>query len=280
MDIESIAQQSANRPADPPRVEVQRAAPRPTPATFSHWPGLPPTPRVPLTTLGPHPCPYLPGREARDRAFLADRLPPRVYHDLMDRGFRRSGGVIYQPVCRGCRACTPVRVRVADFSPSKSLRRCLKRNADLTVNLGPLSATDEKFDLYRRYQTSRHGDGGGQLDWASFADFLYDSPVNSVEFAYRDGGGRLLGVGICDVCDESLSSVYFYYDPAEMRRGLGTFGVLKEIEFCRSRAIPHYYLGFWVAGCGAMAYKTNFRPYELLGGDGVWREPPPTMPPE
>jgi len=34
---------------------------------------------------------------------------------------------------------------------------------------------------------------------------------------------------------------------------------------------PHYDLGYWVTGCGTMQYKSNFRPFELLGTDGVWR---------
>ncbi len=241
------------------------------PPTFSHWPACPPPVRIPLTQLGGHPCPYLPGREACDRAFLADTLPPRLYHGLMDRGFRRSGKVIYQPTCRGCRACVPVRVRVDDFVPNKSHRRCLKRNADLSISETSLLPDEEKFELYQRYQRGRHGDTG-HLDWQSFVDFLYDSPIDTREFCYRDADGRLVAVGICDVCSASVSSVYFYYDPAELRRGLGTFGVLQEIEYCRREGIGYYYLGFWIEGCRAMAYKVNFRPYETLGYDGVWRD--------
>ena len=37
--------------------------------------------------------------------------------------------------------------------------------------------------------------------------------------------------------------MYFYFDPAESRRGLGTFGVLCEIEAAARLGIPHYYLG-------------------------------------
>ena len=240
------------------------------PPTFSHWPACPPPVRIPLTQLGGHPCPYLPDREAADRAFLADALPPGLYHALMNRGFRRSGNVVYQPVCRACRSCVPIRVRAADFAPSRSHRRCLQRNADVTITESPLEPDEENFDLYCRYQRGRHG-ATGHLDWHSFVDFLYDSPVDTRAFNYRDAAGRLLAVGICDVWDASLSSVYFFYDPAEPRRGLGTFGALREIEECRRRGIPHYYLGFWVSGCAAMAYKANFRPFETLGGDGVWR---------
>ncbi len=92
-----------------------------------------------------------------------------------------------------------------------------------------------------------------------------------MEICYRDAAGSLLGVGICDVCAESLSSVYFYFDPDEARRSLGTFSAMWEIEWARRNSIPHYYLGYWVKACGAMEYKANFKPFELLGTDGVWR---------
>ena len=244
-----------------------------SPQTHSDWPACPPPARlrVPLTQLGPHDCPYLPGRVARDRAFLTADLAPGAYHGLMDAGFRRSGGVVYQPTCRGCRACRPVRVGTGDFEMTKRLRRCRNRNADLSVTAGDLEPTREKFELYRRYQAVRHGEHD-RLDWPSFVDFLYDSPVETVEFQHRDPAGRLLAVGICDACPRSLSSVYFYYDPLETRRGLGTFGVIEEIAWCRANGVPWYYLGFWVAGCAAMAYKATFRPCQILGTDGVWRD--------
>src|SRR5205823_5331253 len=90
-------------------------------------------------------------------------------------------------------------------------------------------------------------------------------------FAYRDSGNRLLAIGICDVCTSSLSSVYFYFDPGESGRGLGTFGALTEIGFARERSIPYYYLGYYIDGCATMQYKADYRPHELLCGDGVWR---------
>ena len=131
--------------------------------------------------------------------------------------------------------------------------------------------TDEKFDLYRRYQIDWHEKADGGEDRESFESFLYDSPVQSVEFCYRDVAGKLLAVGICDVAPQSLSSVYFYHDPLESRRGLGIFGALYEIEKTRWLGIPHYYLGFWVAGCAAMEYKAGFEPNEILSPAGQWR---------
>ena len=242
---------------------------------LSHYPSHTAPAGVPLRLLPEHECSYLPGRRAVSRGLFVREMPGDVYHRFMDAGFRRSGRLVYQPVCPGCRACVPLRVPVDAFRPSKSQRRCTRRNCDLTVTVAEPIATQEKFALYQRYMSQWHGRGDGQADaaedWETFESFLYDSPVETVEFCYRDGAGRLLAVGICDVCAASLSSVYFYHEPAESRRGLGTFGALHEIETARRWAVPHYYLGYWVNGCGAMQYKAQFRPCEILHSDGQWR---------
>ena len=246
----------------------------PLPQTFSHHPAIPPPVRVPLTTLSEHSCAYLPGRCSTSRAFCADALPARLYQRFMDAGFRRSGRIVYQPVCAGCRACVPIRVPVESFRASKSQRRCARRNADLSVSVGPPFADDEAYDLYARYATEWHGSASPPTP-DELQQFLYDSPVDTLEFKYREptAGGRLLAVGICDVGPGWLSSVYFFHDPAARRRGLGTFGVLYEIAWARAQRdrIDHYYLGYWIAGCASMEYKSQFRPYELLCGDGKWR---------
>lgn len=239
--------------------------------SFSHHPAIPPPMAVHLAELPEHPCPYLPGRTASDRAVWADSMPAELYERFMDRGFRRSGKLLYQPMCRGCRACTPLRVRVSQFRPDKSQRRCQRRNQDLRVTVRRPACSEEKFRLYSRYVTEWHGRPESE-DACAFEAFLYDSPLETtIEFEYRDGADRLVGVGICDLCPNCLSSVYFYFDPDEARRGVGNFGALEEIEFARRMSLPYYYLGYWVKGCGAMEYKGSFRPNEMLDPDGIWR---------
>ncbi len=244
---------------------------------FSHYPGLPPPVDPRLVTLPPHPCPYLPGRESLSRAFYIHRMSPDLYQAFMDAGFRRSGKLIYQPICNGCRACQPIRVSVEKFQASKSQRRCWKRNRDLVATFGQPDPTEEKFALYQRYIREWHGTNDATRE--SFESFLYESPVHTLESTFRDRHGRLLAVGICDLSPRSLSSVYFYFDPAESHRGLGTFGALWEIYWAKFRKMPYYYLGYYVQACSAMEYKANYRPCEILCGDGVWREqrPVPTI---
>jgi leucyl-tRNA---protein transferase len=233
------------------------------------YPALPPPVGVRLDVLPEHPCSYLPGRAARFRVLWAQNMPGEVYHGFMDAGFRRSGRLIYQPICTGCRACLPIRVPVEGFRPSKSQRRCSRLNSDLTVEVAPPEATAEKFDLYARYVAQWHGGEADSSD--NFEAFLYESPVPTLEFTYRNNEGDLLAVGICDTSPRALSSVYFYFDPASAERGLGTYGALYEIEFAKRAGIPYYYLGYWIDGCRAMEYKVAFRPYELLHPDNLWR---------
>lgn len=233
------------------------------------WPAIPAPGGIPLTVLAEHPCPYLPDRVAQNRAFVCDAMPPELYHDLMDAGFRRSGTFVYQPICPGCRECQPIRVPVESFAMSKSQRRVWRRNADLVVSVAKPLATDEKFDLYQRYLDSRHARKPEDTR-QSFEQFLYTSPVDTIELTYRDPAGRLVGVGICDVCSRSLSTVYFYFDPAEARRGLGVFSTLYEIHLARRLGIQHYYLGYLVRGCPSMEYKARFAPSDVLLPQGCW----------
>ncbi|GMU80849.1 MAG: hypothetical protein AMXMBFR47_07200 [Planctomycetota bacterium] len=226
--------------------------------------------RLPIYLGEPHACPYLPERTALDAFTITSegRVTSAMYERLMNLGFRRSGTIIYRPVCELCSACVPIRVPVADFAPSRSQRRVARRNADVRVELGRPRCDDARYDLYCRYQRHRHPDRVDSRD--AFARFLVDSPIQTLEFAFFTSG-RLVGISIVDACPASLSSVYFYYDPAESARSLGVFSGLCEIEECRRRGLAYWYLGYFVRGCAKMEYKARFQPAELLGTDGVWR---------
>jgi arginine-tRNA-protein transferase len=163
----------------------------------------------------------------------------------------------------------PIRVSVAAFRPSRSQRRAAHRNRDVTVSMGPLEFSDEKVDLYRRYLHGQHPSSLQGDSAESLRDFLYTSCVDTCEVTYTLPGGRLAAVSILDVSDDSLSSVYHFFDPAEGRRSLGVYSVLAEIEICRERGLSYYYLGYWVEGSRTMHYKANYRPHELLI-DGEW----------
>jgi arginine-tRNA-protein transferase len=214
------------------------------------------------------PCPYLPNRLARSEVYWADRMSGALYETLLARGFRRSGRVVYRPRCRNCQECRQMRVLVNRFTASRSARRVLKHNEDVRVETGPAAPSAEKYALYVAYLAGRH-DGSMSRSYEAFAEFLYDSPMRTMEFRYFLGE-RLIGVSVLDKCPKGLSSVYMYYDPSLRERSLGTFSILHEIEHCRAHRLPYYYLGYHVAGSKTMDYKSRFRPAEVLVAEGRW----------
>ena len=61
-------------------------------------------------------CPYLPHRlETKLVTELSGPDAISQHDTLTDAGFRRSHHFVYKPLCDGCRACVPVRIRVRDF---------------------------------------------------------------------------------------------------------------------------------------------------------------------
>jgi arginine-tRNA-protein transferase len=79
---------------------------------------------------------------------------------------------------------------------------------------------------------------------------------------------RLLAVAVSDVLPDAVSAVYTFFDPDEAARGLGTLGVLKQLEWAQRDARAHLYLGYWIAGHPKMAYKRRFQPLEASDGRG------------
>ena len=215
------------------------------------------------------PCPYLAGRTARDVVFRARALPPGVYRSLMDLNFRRSGDLIYRPACEACDQCRAIRLPVAAFRPDRSQRRCLAGNADLEVEVDEPRPTPEKHRLYVEYLAARH-DGQMDASWEGFRGFLYRSPIETAEVVFRDAG-RLVGVGLLDLDDNAISTVYFYFDPRRAARSPGTFNILWTVELARRLGVEYVYLGYDVRDCPKMHYKTRFRPCEILDPDFTWR---------
>jgi arginine-tRNA-protein transferase len=243
---------------------TQRPDPRGADDPLLAWVDRDELPRTPV-----HPCPYLPGLQARERAFLADSLDAERYHDLMDRGFRRTGDLFYATDCPGCRRCVPLRVPVATFEPSRSQRRTLRKNADVHVTVRAPAFTRQVFELYRRYLAHQHPGGPGDETIESFRESLYADVVDSVEVLYTVDE-QLVAVSLLDVCSRSVSAVYHFYEPDFARRSLGVFSVLTEIAWTARIGVPHYYLGYWIEGAATMQYKASYGPHELLR-DGRWQ---------
>lgn len=217
------------------------------------------------------PCPYLPGQtERKVFATLPFSEGAHVNDELTLAGFRRSQNIAYRPACEACDACVSVRIPVPEFVFSRSQRRILTRNADLSRDLVEAEATTEQFDLLRRYLQGRHPGGGmSGMSWLDYVAMVEDTAVRTHLIEYRlpspDGGpGDLVGVCLTDLLSDGLSMVYSFFDPALEDRSPGRFAILDHVRQATLVGLPFVYLGYWVRGSKKMDYKAGFRPLEQL----------------
>ena len=229
----------------------------------------------PILVLNEVPCPYLEGQWERKLLLVLDGPEAQMRHDELTRGgFRRSQRYIYRPACRRCDACLPARVPVAAFKASRSQRRTLSRNAGLRAEKRPCRVTGEQYALFSRYLQARHGDGEmANMTERDFAEMVGASPIDTNLVEFRDPEGTLISALLCDRMSDGLSLVYSFFDPREERRSLGVHMILWAIEEAQRMGLPHVYLGYWVEDSPKMAYKSAFKPLEILSAK-KWRRLP------
>lgn len=224
----------------------------------------------------PSPCPYLPGKQERKIFTELSGAHAGELNDALGRiGFRRSQSVAYRPSCAGCTACVSVRVVAEQFVPNATQRKLIRRHADLEITACKPWATEEQFALLQRYLARRHPGGGmAAMDENDYADMVEQSPVSSYVIEYREPSvdgepGKLVGACITDQQADGLSMIYSFFDADEdARPGLGNYIIMEHIMRSRAAGLPYVYLGYWVKGSERMAYKTRYRPIEVLGPTG------------
>ncbi|MQY42951.1 arginyltransferase [Epibacterium sp. SM1969] len=221
----------------------------------------------------PQPCPYLNGRMERKlfTALQGDGVE-QLNNSLSLQGFRRSQNVLYRPSCSDCSACMSARINVAKFKPSRSQKRTLKRNSHLIRRATSPWATEDQFDLFRRYLDGRHADGGmADMDVFEYAAMIEETPVRSRVIEYlNEQTNALTAVSLTDVLEDGLSMVYSFYEPSLMSDSLGTFMILDHVDIARDAGLPYIYLGYWVPGSEKMGYKAKFSGLEIYN-QGEWR---------
>lgn len=214
-------------------------------------------------------CAYLPEKKVRMNYKYVPNASKAFSTAVIHRGWRRFGKYYFHPICEGCNECKSIRINVDEYHYTKSQRRTIKRNKETKIIIQKPTLTQAHVDLYNKYHAYKHG----KDEWKFMEISQREYNENFVDGAQDFGkevlyirDEKLIGVDLIDILDDGISSIYFYYDPDYNRLSLGTYSLLYQINLANILDLKWVYLGYWVDGCKAFAYKPNFQPQELLDG--------------
>ena len=219
-------------------------------------------------------CAYIQGLTSVTEYNIISRPTVEMAEDYLERGWRRFGKMFFRPNCTNCSRCIPLRVELKNFKLTRSMRKAVNRNKNVTLEIGAPECTKEHIRLHNDY----HRNQNLLKKWphhnisATEYRMLFCEPMPFArEYRYFDENRRLIGVGYVDTLPSAYSSLYFFYDPAWASKSPGIFSIVTEITRALKSGAAYYHLGYYVKNCASMDYKLRFKPFDLLHGcEDVW----------
>jgi leucyl-tRNA---protein transferase len=206
--------------------------------------------------------------------FFADRLSLQKWDEMLARGWRHNGLMVFRlsidlddngipcPVI-------PLRYDLKDFEFSKSQRIILKRNQDLTHVFRPTKIDDEKHELFFNHAKKYRSN---QPD--SLFEFISTDPKRPFKTwelcVYK--ADKLVACSFMDITPHAISSTYAMYDLSESKRSLGIFTMLLELEYAMSKRKKYYYPGYAFEQPSFYDYKKKFKNVEFYNWKNeIWQ---------
>jgi arginyl-tRNA--protein-N-Asp/Glu arginylyltransferase len=140
----------------------------------------------------------------------------------------------------------------AAFEFSKSQRKLLRNNANLRFKLVVAVNSDEKQALFERWYVARFGHPDSLSIW-----FREDVPIRSYDLLVFKHD-KLIACSNFDILENAQYSSIAFYDPDETRLNLGTWTMLKELEFGLRNNKFFHYPGYAYSESSRFDYKKSF----------------------
>jgi arginyl-tRNA--protein-N-Asp/Glu arginylyltransferase len=165
----------------------------------------------------------------------------------------------------------PLRLVLADFQPNSRHRRILKKNADLTLEIGPAQVNDAREALFLRHRARFKTNIPESLRVFLPEASPSTEPCECRELRLLDPTGALLAVSFLDLGHESCSSVYAMFEPAAATRSLGICTFLHEIAYAQRTGRRYLYPGYATVEPSHYDYKKTFPALETYQWrTGAW----------
>ena len=214
-------------------------------------------------------CGYFKDRNSLFEEYLLEDISEVEFEYLLAHGMRHFGDYYFRPRCLDCYKCIPIRVQVDEFQIARSQKRALKSCENLEVRIGAPRYAEEKFNLYIRHKERFKPLQDDVEDEQNFRLSFYVNTAFGIEFEYYFDG-KLIGVALGDHTQNTFSAIYTFYDIVDSKLSLGTFSILKQLEFCKEQGVKFFYLGYYIGENQSLKYKAGIRPNEVYI-DHSWR---------
>ncbi len=214
-------------------------------------------------------CAYLPSQKSRMYYRYIQNASMEFVSAIIQRGWRRFGNYFFYPICQNCTACKSLRIDTKSFKPSRSQKKAIKRNIDTQIIIQSPTISPNHIDLYNRYHSWKSQKDGWDHRNINEKEYYENFVQGAHNFGYEILyfiDKKLVGVDLIDIVEDGISSIYFFYDPDFARFSLGTYSLIYQIQLAKQLNRRWIYLGYWVDGCKAFAYKSRFKPQEMLDG--------------
>lgn len=219
----------------------------------------------------PRTCPYLSDQTAlMPLVYPMAKLDGVEFDRYLALGRRRSSSFLYHTACPACSACEPSRVLVQEFEWTESMRRVLRRaERELRIAVDLPTVDEKRVELFNRHRTERGLGRPEEIETISdYGHGFVETCCDSIELSFwRDD--RLVGISIVDCGEESVSAVYTFFDPSESRMSIGTYSILRQIDWTAASGRKYLYLGMYVGANDHLRYKARFTPQERMI-EGQW----------
>ncbi|MDX2032777.1 MAG: arginine-tRNA-protein transferase [Blastocatellia bacterium] len=207
-----------------------------------------------------------------DEYFLRARVEPEQMDLLWARGWRHFGAYFFRysiaEHADGLKRVVPLRIDLEKFAPSRSQKRILARNRDLSVVIRDAFIDEVKEDLFYSHR-ERFKDNIPDSIYTFLSDAPATEPCTNREIAVYDGE-RLIAVSFLDIGARATSAVYAMFDPTESNRSLGIFTMLEAIAYSKQLNCRYYYPGYAYREPSVYDYKKNFTGLEAFDWQGIW----------
>jgi leucyl-tRNA---protein transferase len=195
--------------------------------------------------------------EEINHSFDMMTLEPAHFDALFAAGFRMLGYrfLRHQEAYHNGFQCftMPLRVRLSEFTPSKSQRIVLKRNADLIVKRTKISYPRDENMLFDKHFKRVEDFMSDIRRYSPDAKFF---PKYNAKFKVFTPDGLYIASSYVHWGEQGMSATYGIHDPdAPDNRSLGTFTMLQEMEYAKKLGLKYYYHGYAFDIPSAFDYK-------------------------